>query len=249
MNMKDTQIITLDKTIMLGDIHGRTIWMLIIEMEKPTRVIFIGDYFDSYDVSGAKQRMNFKNIMDYKEQHPEIEFVFLIGNHDHHYFPEVGNTGTSGYQEAPNPLLNGELLDKYRDNLQMAYLLDNVLCTHAGVTPTWLEHVGWAGEKIDEFINDLWKHKPMAFKFESYGGRSDSSGNNIWQSPIWVRPRSLMQDGQEFKKTFIQIVGHTQQETIDMGKSTGGRYFFIDALGMSQEYLIYENKQFKKGKI
>ncbi|NBP57427.1 metallophosphoesterase, partial [bacterium] len=38
------------KTIFIGDIHGRSIWKEIVEQEKPDRVIFIGDYFDSFDI-------------------------------------------------------------------------------------------------------------------------------------------------------------------------------------------------------
>ena len=40
------------------------------------------------------------------------------------------------------------------------------------------------------------------------------------------------------KAGIIQIVGHTGQNSIDIkGKSTGGKYYFIDTLGTSGEYL------------
>ena len=250
MNVKKEQTTTLDKTILLGDTHGRGVWKDIIEKEKPTRVVFIGDYFDSYDFSGARQRMNFIEIIDFKEHNPEVEVIMLIGNHDHHYFPYIGDTGTSGYQKGSEAMLIGEILREQGHHLQMAYQLDDILCTHAGVTETWLEKAGYETGIIAEYINDVWKHKPMEFAFKSYDMRSDPTGNNIWQSPIWVRPRSLMADSQKFKKDFIQVVGHTGQSCIDIkGKSTGGRYFFIDTLGHSGEYLIYENKKFKVGKV
>lgn len=32
------------KTVIVGDIHGRTIWKDILEKEQPDRVVFLGDY-------------------------------------------------------------------------------------------------------------------------------------------------------------------------------------------------------------
>ena len=52
------------KTIVLGDTHGRSQWKLIVNMEKADQVIFIGDYFDSYDLTAADQMYNFKEIIN-----------------------------------------------------------------------------------------------------------------------------------------------------------------------------------------
>ena len=55
---------------------------------------------------------------------------------------------------------------------------------------------------------------------------------------------------QDIKKQFIQVVGHTAVKEIDAkGKTTGGRYYFIDCLGNTPEYLVYENKQIKINKL
>ena len=100
------------KTLVLGDQHGRSNWKLAVHLENPDRVVFMGDYFDSFDISGVEQIQNFKEIIEYKEtaftnagkdeQH-KTKVVLLIGNHDHHYFPEIGNTGTSGFQNKIAP--------------------------------------------------------------------------------------------------------------------------------------------------
>jgi len=241
----------MNKTIFLGDTHGRDIWKDIIRNENPDRVVFIGDYFDSHDkkLTAAVQMFNMNEIIEFKKTSGK-EVILLIGNHDHHYFPEVGYTGTSGYQYGGAPAIN-QFLDENREHFQMAYQMDNILCTHAGVGYDWLvnqnEFHTQHEDRIDDFINEIWKYKPGAFVFN---GR-DPHGDSKTQTPIWIRPHSLMAGNREtfLKDQYIQIVGHTQVNTIDMGKSTGGRYYFIDTLGTCQEYLIYEDGVFSKNTI
>jgi len=108
------------KTIVLGDTHGRSNWKLAIHQDKPNRVIFMGDYFDSFEIPGVEQIDNFKQILQYKENNPQVEVVLLIGNHDYHYFPEVGYTGTSGYQSKIAPSIT-QVVDENRHHLQIDY--------------------------------------------------------------------------------------------------------------------------------
>ena len=51
------------KTIAIGDIHGLGYWKQILEKERPDRVVFVGDYFDSFNIPGIDQIHNFKNII------------------------------------------------------------------------------------------------------------------------------------------------------------------------------------------
>jgi predicted phosphodiesterase len=56
------------RTICVGDLHGRSDWKLAVySQDKPDRVIFMGDYFDSFDIPGIEQIHNFKEIVKYKE--------------------------------------------------------------------------------------------------------------------------------------------------------------------------------------
>jgi len=235
------------KTVIIGDTHGMSTWKLIVDQEKPDKVVFIGDYFDSFDISGVEQIANFKEIIEYKKS-TEAEVVMLIGNHDHHYFPEIGNTGTSGYQQGIAPNIT-QVIDENREHLQMAYQFDDVLYTHAGVSETFMDITfgkdGWRVDSIGDQLNDLFKYKPKTFV---YNGR-DPYGDNVYQTPIWIRPRSLMADNyNKLRKEVIQVVGHTQQSQINIeGKATGGRYYFIDTLGTSGEYLVTEDRKFRVG--
>jgi predicted MPP superfamily phosphohydrolase len=239
------------KTIVLGDTHGRSNWKLAIHQEQPDRVIFIGDYFDSFEFSGVEQIDNFKQIIQYKENNPQVEVVLLIGNHDHHYFPEIGYTGTSGYQSKIAPSIN-QVIDENRHHLQIAYGFGEYLFTHAGVSPVFMDQIfgenDWSVENIVVDLNEMFRYKPHAFEFNGFDGH----GDNTTQTPIWIRPRSLMQANKKhnksLKKDYIQIVGHTGMRRLDLtgsDKFTGGRYYFIDTMETTGEYLIIEDNKLR----
>jgi hypothetical protein len=231
------------KTVVIGDIHGRSIWKLIVHMENPDRVIFIGDYFDSFDIKGEEQLNNFLDIIEYKKSSGK-EVIMLIGNHDHHYFPEIGDTGTSGYQPMFSYQIN-PVLDANREHLQMAYQMDEFLFSHAGVSSVFMDQTfgvnGWKVETIADDLNEMFKYRPGVFSFNGL----DPYGDDTYQTPIWIRPRSLMKANKSTLRTrFIQVVGHTQVKKLDLvgaEKSAGGRYYLIDCLGTSGEYLVIQD--------
>ena len=237
------------KTVVIGDIHGRSVWKLIYEMEKPDKMIFIGDYFDSFDIKGVDQLNNFQDIIKFKES-GVCEVIMLIGNHDYHYFPEIGDTGTSGYQHLFAPSIQ-YVVHENRHHLQMAYQTNDMLFTHAGVSSVFMDQVfgkdGWKVETIAFDLNEMFKYKPKTFEFGEmlhYNTYQDPYGDNEAQSPIWIRPKSLMRSNKDtLRKKVIQVVGHTEQTQIDKkGGATGGRYYFIDTLGTSGEYMIIEEE-------
>jgi predicted MPP superfamily phosphohydrolase len=246
----------MSKTICIGDLHGRSDWKLAIHQEEPIdRVIFIGDYFDSFNISGVEQINNFKEIIRYKESNPQVEVIMLIGNHCHHYFPEIGYTGTSGYQSRIAPSIT-QVIDENRHHLQMAYGFGEFLFTHAGVSPVFMDQVfgenDWSIENVVVDLNELFKYKPKAFEFNGF----DAYGDNTTQTPIWIRPRSLMSANKKHKKSlrkdYIQIVGHTQMRRIDLegsDKFTGGRYYFVDTMETSGDYLIIEDNKLRVNSV
>jgi len=229
------------KTVILGDTHGRPHWKQIVASESPDRVIFIGDYFDSFDNTAVEQMHNFKEIIDWK-QSGQSEVIMLIGNHDYHYMRGVSQY-YSGYQSGARPAIE-QLLDDNKQHLQMAYGMNGFIFSHAGVSSDWLQIHGYDNESnLIDWINDMWKYKPNVFGF---AGR-DPYGDSTISSPIWIRPYSLQKANRDtLRDQFIQVVGHTTQGKIDTeGKSTGGRYYYIDTLGTSGEYMIIENETIK----
>ena len=238
------------KLIAIGDIHGRGTWQLIVQKENPDRVIFIGDYWDSFDIPYLDQMYNFKQIVHYART-SDKEVILLTGNHDVHYqkWAIEARENYSGFQAIHANDICQEL-QLNEDIMQMAYKMDNFLFTHAGVTKTWLKLMEIENdENMVDAINDIAKFKPRMFAFGAIGrgGWVDSYGDNIWQNPTWIRPKSLMKDSKDLG--YIQVVGHTGQNCIDIkGKSTGGKYYFIDTLETSGEYLIIEDGQVSAGK-
>jgi hypothetical protein len=177
----------------------------------------------------------------------------LIGNHDHHYYPEVGYTGTSGYQSRIAPSIT-QVIDENRQHLQIAYSFDEFLFTHAGVSPTFMDgefgEEGWVKDNVVELLNDLFKYKPKSFDFNG----TDPYGDNTYQTPIWIRPKSLMAVNKKhdkgLKKKYIQVVGHTQVKKLDLvgaEKSAGGRYYLIDCQETTGEYLVIQDGELSVG--
>lgn len=233
------------RTLVIGDIHGLTIWKQIIN-QSFDRVIFIGDYVDTHsNTTGLEQVENLREIIDFKQK-SDKEVILLIGNHDHHYWPGIGYSGTSGYQPGMAKTFEYEF-DTYKDLFQAAFVDENeYVFSHAGITESWLYTNSIGSTSIYstvDVINDYLKYKPRVFNF--YPGDRSHCGDHIFQSPIWVRPNSLYRDG--IKQ--MQVVGHTTQKNINLNKGKRQGYYLIDTLGTSQEYLIIDNGQVSVGKI
>ena len=79
----------------------------------------------------------------------------------------------------------------------------------------------------------------------------DGYGGDEFQSPLWIRPLQLQRANIKtfLKKEYIQIVGHTTQNKLDLsGKTTGGKYIYIDTMPCG-EYLIEIDEKLIVGKI
>jgi predicted phosphodiesterase len=233
------------KTVLIGDIHGHDSWKHIVNQEQDAdRFVFVGDYFDSFSIPGLVQCQNFQDIIEFKTT-TDKEVILLIGNHDYHYFPEIGENGTSGYQARMAPTIQ-HIIDTNRDHLQLAYQFDDILVTHAGVSSEWLDDniVMWDVPNLAMYINDLFKYQPLKLEYRQYKQVGDKVygvsgyGDETFQGPLWIRPRSLMKVNYDTLRTQVrQVVGHTGQKQIDIkGGATGGRYYFIDT--MPKQYLI-----------
>lgn len=227
---QDSWKIFLMNILVISDVHGRTDWKTIAARETNAgKIIFLGDYFDSFDISANNQIANFNEIISFKKANND-KVILLTGNHDLHYLPYyiTMNEQYSGFQ-ARHAYTLSDLIQSNIHHLQMAHQHDSYLFTHAGVTNTWLEHNGFDDQQaLTTFLNELFQHKPAAFRFRG----DDPYGNSIESSPVWVRPESLMKDAYN-KEQLKQVVGHTVFKHISIIE---GKYFFVDAQE-SGEYL------------
>lgn len=234
------------KITAIGDIHGIDIWKKIVETERDSdQIVFVGDYLDSFHVPSKTQVNNFLQILDSKRKNPD-KITLLLGNHDFHYLPEANGERYSGY----NPITQlqvGELLrEAWQKNdftlIKNSYFFyppdqelpdDKVFIrfSHAGCTDTWIQ--SWEHEEFDIF--------PQYFYFK-FGKRTSLNGDDITQSPFWVRPRSLLADA---SGVCTQVVGHTVQERLHKAVSAHGTdVWFIDTLETSGEYLVIQDDEF-----
>jgi hydrogenase maturation factor len=248
------------KLVAIGDIHGRDIWKQIVAKEHDAdEFVFVGDYFDSFRIKGPDQINNFLDIIEFRNTSIYHKITLLIGNHDHHYYPGVDDSGTSGYQTLLAPSIKHVVGDN-KQYLQAAYQVGEFVFTHAGLSSEWLDDSieGWNVDNVVEKVNELFQYQPNKIAYRSYKQVGDQVygaqgyGNETFQGPLWIRPSALMNANKKtLRKKIIQVVGHTPQDNIDIeGKATGGRYYFIDTLEYNQgQYLIVTDGVVSLGKL
>jgi hypothetical protein len=217
----------MNKWIAIGDIHGRTNWKPIVEIElhKVDRIIFVGDYFDSFNIPMLDQIRNFSEIVKFAREYPD-KVVLLIGNHDYHYL-SVGET-YSGFNPHYAMGIEHDYLRPNLDLFKICHREGEFLFSHAGFTRTWVKDLKINIDIIDSEVNDFWKYKQHVFGWrrnptKKMSAYTDHYGDNIWQGPLWVRPDSLNSDK---INGFSQVVGHTANNAIKFRNDI----YYIDAL-------------------
>lgn len=231
------------KLLAIGDVHGLDTWKEIVAKHPDAeKVIFIGDYVDSFDIKPLKQLSNLQDIIEFKRNQPE-RVVLLMGNHDYHYTNYCLANGIqySGF----NGFLSKHLMPIYEElikngEIQIMFQHENYLFTHAGLTKTWMQRQEVTLENINEKL--ITEKSVFDFKYPKLSDHviPDFTGNNKFQGPLWVRPGALLKDKLE---NFIHIVGHTN--FVDITKMRD--VYFIDTalkqyLLIDKEIEIHESK-------
>ena len=185
----------------IGDVHGRPFWKNYLDKDF-SDFFFTGDYFDSFDIPFSKQYKNFTEIC--KAARKDSRLKLCIGNHDYHYLAGVDNQRYSGFQDNNYQKIS-DVLEENIDLITVVHeTKDKYLLSHAGVTNYFLKslHI-----KKPLEINSSFEKDRNILNFNGI----DNFGDNVTQSPIWIRPRSLFQDA---LSGYNQIVGHTPMREI-----------------------------------
>lgn len=229
------------KILVLGDIHGRTIWKQIVEKENPDKVIFLGDYVSTHeDIDAIQQIDNLEEILKFKKSNSD-KVILLRGNHDtQHLGYEWAEC--SGYNYNVAQYMQQEVKEEFLENTQWIYREGNIIFSHAGVSKVWMMNNDL--QHVDQ-INELSPSKVFGFTPDSF---FDYCGTSKTQPPTWIRLKELVRYGID---NYIQVVGHTPIAKIcnvnEELKLDGVDVWACDCL--PKEYLIIEDNEFIKKEI
>lgn len=231
------------KIITIGDVHGRPYWKNI-DPKKYDKIIFTGDFVDSYIYTNEEILENLMAIIELKKDFSE-KIVLILGNHDLHYMWDYKTFGCSGYR----PELYHDLHDLFNDNrnlFQVAFQIGNHIWTHAGISKGWYkfnqEVIEGYTDKFDcktiaEVLNIiLWtKDNYILHQVSDFRGGVYQYGGVTWAD------RKETMNG--YLPGYHQYVGHTPINEITMFGDENGSIRYID-VQRNQEDRDHDDRQY-----
>lgn len=242
------------KGLIVPDVHERIVKLLrILALYEPLVdwVLFLGDFFDSFNYGGRASEDTKQICRWLIENHNNPKYRFLYGNHDVHYAFPWGDLKCSGWTPDKHRLINGMLEKKHWSNFRLiSWILPddesdgNVvgprkwLCSHAGLHPSLLHPLhGYDTEALLDMeqivLADLNFGQVGAWLQAGRGrGGSASIGGVDWLD--WNREFTPI-DG------LNQIVGHTQGQIPRVKETSDSFNICIDS-NMNHILLVENGK-------
>lgn len=189
----------MSKILVVPDVHGRDFWKEPCQKWQGS-IVFLGDYHDPYpgQVSKKQSLANLEELVEfYKEYNQDNRIVCLLGNHDANYLIRWGfaNRGDSGnYNQVRDLIL--ELEPK------LIYQVDDILFSHSGVLPEWLNYNNL---KLEDLHTSSFDNPALEDVSPYRGGYGCEVGSVLWGD---VREYHMS----EHIPNIYQIFGHTQLE-------------------------------------
>lgn len=219
-------------TLILPDIHHRYgVAEAVIALERPDTTVFLGDYFDSHGDSAGDAARTAAWLAGSLEKKGRVH---LIGNHDLSYMTRNPAHHCSGFTEAKYYEIARHAIPW--NMLRPYYWVGGEwLCTHAGVSRTYLDARGWDSvqDALDGAESDLGRldgldyGDPSFFQVgESRGGEHGAGG------PVWC-------DYGEFEPVpgVYQVFGHTRDNEVRRTECGGAINYCLDTV--LSHYAVY----------
>ena len=165
-----------------------------------------------------------------KQSYPD-NVILLTGNHDFSYLNENGIC--SGHKIATQAFVNG-YKGIIKDNLKVIHIDGNFIFSHAGVSPIYLTEQNLTLDDLCEMKCD---DNKLAFVNKDI--HTNIYGDNWYQSPIWIRPQSLILSPKDF--SYKQVVGHTPCRN-DKDYHYENKIFLNDRLYFNQAMKVENNE-------
>jgi hypothetical protein len=140
------------KILIIPDIHNKIFKSnLIIKKENPDQIVYLGDWFDSFDDDLTLTEATTRYLKDILYDEDKI---FIYGNHDLHYRFNYDNIIGTGYTKEKYNLINSILTYDDWNQFRSYYKVDNWYLSHAGICKSLVMHpiTGFSQKHLDELI-------------------------------------------------------------------------------------------------
>lgn len=202
----------------IPDVHQTTHFIKMVEenINRVDKLVFLGDYVDNWQAEkwwnvSSNNPINIVNkVVSYKQKYPN-KIDLLLGNHCLSYLSSNPiSKRVSGHQHQHDK----EIAQVFLDNIKYFKIVveyESWVISHAGFSKTWVDNQtkkGWnkQTQSIIDWCNEMIIKNN--FHYFDWTGHISASGDEITQTPTWIRPFSLARDPY-FKN---QIVGHSETE-------------------------------------
>lgn len=216
----------------VGDLHGLN-WWKTINPDKYDKIIFLGDYVDSYDIKDNDIANNLLDLIEFKKSY-ESKVTLLYGNHDVQYAFEELYGYCSGFRSNMRFILH----NIFEDNKDLFKFIETIeledkllIFSHAGISEGWAEYNYdiidptaadvFNEDSLEDIAIDISNYLLEVLSDEAKGKRATRAalnqvsyyrgGRYNFGGPLWADQTETERDWLKSNsdKPFIQFVGHT----------------------------------------
>lgn len=235
------------KILTIPDTHGKPWWNQVNPPDYD-RVIFMGDYMDSFTYSGNECINNLMDIIAFATKHDNVDLLW--GNHDLHYrhiFESYSQRlKSSGFNDSIKYMAHTLFIDN-RHLFHAAVQIGNVLWSHAGVTKEMYAAILQDINTIDMFnvtdpkelnsklgaalyiLYESYKYDKL-FNISKYRGGSDDFAGIFWADQIETSDDIGLH----------QVIGHTPVQNIVYKATSEHKHYYVDCWDTVLNCLVME---------